>query len=68
LIELLIKAATNEGDKIFIPFAGSGQELVVAKRLNRRFIGCEINDVYYKLILYRLANNGDIPKEFMPIL
>ena len=43
LLERIIKAFSNEGDSIADFFCGSGTTLVVAKELNRRYIGCDIN-------------------------
>ena len=43
LIERIIKGFSNEGDIIADFFCGSGTSLVVAKELNRKYIGCDIN-------------------------
>ena len=43
LLEYLIKGLSNEGDIIADFFCGSGTSLVVAKELNRKYIGCDIN-------------------------
>lgn len=43
LLERIIKASSNEGDVVADLFCGSGTSLVVAKELNRRYIGCDIN-------------------------
>ena len=42
----LILASSREGDVVFDPFAGSGTSCVVAKKLNRSYIGIEINEEY----------------------
>lgn len=42
----LILASSNEGDVVFDPFIGSGTACVVARKLNRRYIGVEINKEY----------------------
>lgn len=46
LIERLILASSKEGDIIFDPFLGSGTTSVVAKKLNRRYCGIELNYDY----------------------
>lgn len=46
LIAKLILASSNEGDVILDPFLGSGTTSVVAKKLNRRFVGIEQNPLY----------------------
>ena len=43
LLERIIRAGSNEGDVIADFFCGSGTTLVVARRLNRRWIGCDLN-------------------------
>jgi len=43
LLERIIKASSNEGDLVMDCFMGSGTTLAVAQKLNRRWIGCDIN-------------------------
>ena len=43
LLERIIKASSNEGDIVADFFCGSGTTLVVAEKLNRRWIGCDIS-------------------------
>jgi len=64
LFELLVKASTKKSDDIFIHFGGSGSEIIHAKNLKRNFISCEIHPAYYKMILERLNNDGNISLEF----
>ena len=54
LIEKIIKASSNEGDLVADFYLGSGTTAVVCKELNRRFIGCDINEVAVKATLDRL--------------
>ena len=42
----LILASSKENDIIFDPFLGSGTTSVVAKKLNRRYCGIELNEEY----------------------
>lgn len=42
----LILASSKEGDIVFDPFLGSGTTSVVAKKLNRRYCGIELNEEY----------------------
>ena len=56
LLERIIKASSNENDVVLDPFAGTGTTLVVAKKLNRRFIGIEKSPSYYKMVKDRLSN------------
>lgn len=54
LLERIIKASSNEGDIILDPFSGSFTTSYVAKMLNRKSIGIEINEEYVKIGLRRL--------------
>ena len=46
LIAKIILASSSEGDVVFDPFLGSGTTSVVAKKLNRHYIGTEIEAQY----------------------
>ena len=54
LIAKLILASSNEKDVVFDPFLGSGTTAVVAKKLNRHFIGIEREKEYVALAIKRL--------------
>jgi len=56
LFEYLIKTYSNEGDVVLDNCMGSGTTAVACKRLNRRFIGFEIDKNYYDVSLKRLMN------------
>ena len=45
---------------IIDPFAGGGTTLLAAKRLGRKFHGCEMSPHYYALIQRRLANDAPL--------
>lgn len=60
LLIALIKKTTKEGDTILDPFCGSGTTLVAAKRLKRRYIGCDISKKYIENCKYRLEQEIDI--------
>lgn len=55
LIAKLMLASSNPNDLVFDPFLGSGTSSVVAKKLNRRFCGVEIEEPYALLAEKRLA-------------
>lgn len=55
LLERIIKASSNEGDIVLDPFCGTFTTCFVAQKLNRRFIGIEIQDDYFKIGLRRLG-------------
>ena len=48
LLERIIKISTSEGDLVMDFFCGSGTTLVVAEKLGRRWVGCDIG----KLAIY----------------
>lgn len=52
----IILASSKEGDVIFDPFLGSGTTSVVAKKLNRKYCGIEMNEEYCLLAEKRLEN------------
>ena len=55
LIEPCILAGSPLGGTVLDPFTGSGTTGVVAKRLRRDFIGCEINPDYAQMAADRIA-------------
>jgi DNA modification methylase len=49
LIEPCVLAGTKSGELVLDPFMGSGTTAAVAQRLNRLYLGCELNEEYKKL-------------------
>ena len=62
LIETPIKAGCPEEGIVLDPFFGSGTTGLVALRLNRQFIGIELNPEYVRLAQKRLASVEADPK------
>ena len=56
LIEPCILAGSQEGDIILDPFMGSGTTAMVAKKLGRHYMGCELHEDYGNLILDRVPD------------
>ena len=56
LLYRVILSTTNKGDTILDPFLGSGTTAVVAKKLQRNFIGIERDKNYIRLSKNRLKN------------
>ena len=56
LLERIILASTKERDIIFDPFCGSSTTGVAAIKLNRLFVGCEIEKEYISLSIKRLQD------------
>ena len=57
LLERIIRVASNPGDLVFDPFAGSGTTLSAAKKLNRDYLGIELSPAYAEKVRDRLAGS-----------
>ncbi len=55
LLERILLIASKEGFTILDPFMGSGTTGVVAKRLKRNFIGCDISKEYFEIAKARIG-------------
>jgi site-specific DNA-methyltransferase (adenine-specific) len=55
LLAKLILASTRPDDLVFDPFMGAGSSIVTAKKLNRKFLGVEIEKEYCLLAAKRLS-------------
>ena len=67
LLAKIVLASTNEGDFVFDPFLGSGTTSVVAKKLERKFLGIELDQESYCLLAEKriaLANELKIIQGF----
>lgn len=56
LVETPIKAGCPKSGVVLDPFCGSGTTCVVAKRLNRNYLGIELSPDYVKMAEKRIAN------------
>lgn len=56
LLHRLLTIASKEGDIILDPFLGSGTTAVVAKRMKRKYLGCEKDKKHFKTAEARLYN------------
>ncbi len=59
LVEPCILAGSGEGSIILDPFIGSGTTGVVAKRLNRHFIGIDLNPQYCEMARSRITETEE---------
>jgi len=56
LCDRLIQTHSDEGDLVFIPFVGSGSEIVSAIKNNRKVFGSELDKKYVDLAHKRIKN------------
>jgi len=57
LLERIISCCSNPGDRVADFFAGSGTTLLAAQRLNRPWLGCDINNEAIELAKDRLKKD-----------
>lgn len=66
LLTWMIKSYSNEGETVLDLFMGSGSTGDACARTGRRFIGCEMDDEFFKIAEKRIAEapvqptNGEI--------
>ncbi|GMO51652.1 MAG: hypothetical protein Ta2C_01510 [Candidatus Endomicrobiellum trichonymphae] len=63
IVQELIKLLSKENDLVLDPFCGSGTTCIAAKKLNRKYLGIEINSEYVELSEERLRKI-DFQQEF----
>ncbi|MCB0119850.1 MAG: site-specific DNA-methyltransferase [Anaerolineales bacterium] len=54
LIRKLVLASSNEGDLVIDPFLGSGTTAVVAEQLGRKWMGCDLSEIYCQWAIERI--------------
>jgi site-specific DNA-methyltransferase (adenine-specific) len=59
LVAKIILASSQEGDVVFDPFLGSGTTSVTAKKLNRKFVGIELDEDFACIAEKRLQMTED---------
>jgi site-specific DNA-methyltransferase (adenine-specific) len=59
LVRRLVAAATSTGGLVVDPFAGSGTTFVACEALGRRWLGCEIDPAFQRVVVERLAQPVD---------
>lgn len=65
VIEKLVRLLTNEGDAVLDPYMGSGTTGVACKKLNRNFIGIELDKGYFKIAKERVENTKIMEKQIL---
>ncbi len=59
LLERIIKASSNTGDLVLDPFSGTFSTCAVSQKLNRKSIGIEMQELYYRIGLRRLGISNE---------
>ncbi len=55
LLERIVRVASNPGELVLDPFAGSGTTLAAAQKLERNWLGIELSEQYAEKVRQRLA-------------
>lgn len=56
ICDRIIKASSNENDLVYMPFGGSGSEIISCIQNNRNWIATEISEKYVNLCKNRIEN------------
>jgi site-specific DNA-methyltransferase (adenine-specific) len=56
LMKVLISNSSKEGEVVLDPFMGIGSTIIAADELNRKFIGIEIDENYFKIAKERIES------------
>ncbi len=65
LLHRIIKASSNEGDIVFDPFCGCATACVASQQLNRKWIGCDIEEKAADILVERLSDDAGLFKDFV---
>lgn len=66
LLERIIKIGSNEGDLVADFFCGSGTSLLMAEKLKRRWIGCDISEYSIYLTRNRILDFQKQTQNYIP--
>lgn len=64
LVSRILRDFTKENDMIFDPFMGSGTTGIVCSKMNRLFVGCEIDNDMFEIAKERIHNQESQQKLF----
>ena len=56
LMNILVENSSNKGDVVLDPFMGIGSTGIASKKLNRNFIGIELDEKYFNIAKERINN------------
>lgn len=67
ICDRIVRVHSNAGERVVIPFGGSGSEIVAAARLGRRVNAYETCAEYYAIIQRRLVGHGILSADVLPV-
>jgi site-specific DNA-methyltransferase (adenine-specific) len=62
LLERIVLMSTDENDIVLDPFMGTGTTAIAAKKLNRKYMGIEIDEKYCEIANNKLKSENSISK------
>ena len=62
LVSRILRDFTQENDTIFDPFSGSGTTGIVCSKMNRKFVGCELDKDMFEIAKKRIEKQEHISK------
>ncbi|MCH9844915.1 MAG: HNH endonuclease [Alphaproteobacteria bacterium] len=65
LLHRIIKASSEEGDVVFDPFCGCATACVASQQLNRKWIGCDIEEKAADILVERLSDDAGMFSDFV---
>jgi len=65
MMQFIQRASINEGESVLDPFIGSGTTAIACERLNRRWIGIEIEERYCEIAAKRIEKENQQLKLFV---
>ena len=68
LLERIVKASSRASDVVLDPFCGCATALVAAEKLERQWVGIDLSEMAYRLVLQRLARDVQAGSEAAPRL
>ena len=68
LLERIIKASSSPGDLVFDPFCGCATSCIAAERLDRQWVGVDISEKAYELVIERMRREVSLGDAEAPAL
>ena len=68
LLERIIKASSSPGDLVFDPFCGCATSCIAAERLGRQWVGVDISEKAYELVIDRMRREVSLGDADAPAL